>query len=62
MTEDQRAEWRRILAARAKASRSRRGRRRRRLTTVAATGTVRISHETGGDGRQPYRMRTVTRT
>jgi hypothetical protein len=43
MTEEQRAEWHRVLVASAKASRRRRARRRRGLEMASGAGMVRIS-------------------
>jgi len=50
MTEDQRAEWRKALAANAKTTRNRRGRRKRGLATVTSPGMVRLTMARTGDG------------
>jgi hypothetical protein len=42
VTGDQRAEWRKALAAAAKATRNQRGRRKRGLATVSGAGMVRV--------------------
>jgi hypothetical protein len=43
MTEDQRAEWRKALAANAKAIRNQRGKRKRGLAAVTRAGMVRVN-------------------
>ena len=53
MTDDQRAEWRKALAAKAKATRNQRGRRKRGLTTVTRAGMVRVPAPQAADQRKP---------
>jgi hypothetical protein len=43
VTEDQRAEWRKALATKAKATRNRRGKRERGLAAVTRAGMVRVN-------------------
>jgi hypothetical protein len=43
VTEDQRAEWRRAMTAKAKAARNQRSRRKRGLATVTRAGMVRVN-------------------